>query len=323
MNKLKIVLLLGVLLLMAALTERVSAQSLEGVWEGHVLSVNRTGKIPANAAFDWGKNRWGLTLPANSWASYDAKLDISGTYRNLKGNYSADDKNNPKNSGHYAFTGNFNFDQKLMVWQPQQKIGGQADYAKTIIRSLTYSYEDGDEFEYLKGRWAAPDGGTGIMEFRRKYSGTPLKDDNVESDFALVETGDQVYTIKKDDFYLALNDDKSGILSKKDAGEEARKWKFEAAPSQFTKAFRIVPVGKDDHCLKADDSDDGSVSLVEKTDSPEGEQYWRFERSGGGVILVNVKLGGRGIYINDEDSGQTILRSRNEAQHAEWKLEKE
>lgn len=320
MNKIKFILLAAFLLLITTSTNNVFAQTLEGVWEGHVLSVSKNAKLPANAAFNWTTNKWGISLPNGTWASYEAKLDIDGSdYRNITGNYSADDKNNPKNSGHYAFTGSFNFDKKLMVWQPETKLGGNANAANTIMRSLTYSYKNGDEYEYLKGRWAAQDGSTAVGEFRRQYNGTPLRDDKVVADLMTVET-DTLYSIKNGEFFLSLNDDKDGVVSKKDGEEENRKWKFEAAPKQFPKAFRIIPAGNEDKCLVS--RGDDSIALEDKTDNPDGEQYWRFERTEGGVILVNVKLGGRGIFIEDEDSGKTILRSRNEAHENKWVLEK-
>lgn len=318
MNKIKMLLVISFFLLAAIPTNNVFAQTLEGVWEGHVLSVNKNTKIPANAAFNWTTNKWGLTLPNGTWASYDAKLDIGGTYQNLTGNYSADDKNNPKNSGHYAFTGSFNFAKKQMVWQPEQKLGGNTNAANTVIRSLTYSQVG--NFEYLKGRWAAQDGSTAVAEFRRDYSGVPLKDDAVAPDMIVAET-DVTYFIKHGEFFLMLNNDKDGVISKKDGDEENRKWKFEAAPKQFPKAFRIIPVGKEDQCLVSLENDTSAIALADKADNPEGEQYWRFEKSDDGVVLVNVRYGGRAIHIEDEGTGQTILRSRNEAQ--KWNLEKQ
>jgi len=157
--------------------------------------VSKTAKIPANAAFNWeGTKKWNFSLPAGTWASYDAKLDIAGDYQNLTGNYSADDKVNPKNTGHYAFSGSFNFDKKVMVWQPEQKLGGNNNAANTVIRSLTYTQEG--NYEYLKGRWAAMDGTTAVMEFRRDYSGIPLKNETDKSDLVTVEN-DVTYFIKK------------------------------------------------------------------------------------------------------------------------------
>lgn len=206
-----------------------------------------------------------------------------------------------------------------MIWQPEQKLGGNSTAANTLIRSLTYSQVG--NFEYLKGRWAAQDGTTGVMEFRRDYNGVPLADGKVKSDFVTVEN-DTFYFIKNGDFFLALNDGKDGVISKKDAEETARKWKFETAPAQFNKAFRIVPVGKDDKCLTVVDGE--KIELADKADAdadPAGAQYWRFERKGADVIIVNIKNGGKGIYIEDEGSGQTIIRSHNEA--GTWTLEKE
>lgn len=317
MNKIKVIIL--AILLSAGMSTVSFAQTLEGVWEGHVVSVGKNTKIPATAAFNWtGNNKWNFVVPAGTAASYAAKLDISGTYKNLTGNYSADDKVNPKNSGHYAFTGSFNFDKKQMFWQPEQRIGGNTNAANTVIRSLTYS-QDGD-YEYLKGRWAAQDGSTAVMELRRDYSGEPLKDDTVEADLMTVET-DAAYVIKNNDFFLMLNDGKNGVVSKKDGDEEHRKWKFEAAPAQFPKAFRIVPVGKNDQCLVSVENEASAIALGDKGDNPEGEQYWRLEKSGDGVVLVNVRFGGRAIHIEDEGTGETILRSRNEAQ--KWHLEKQ
>ncbi|MFN0202051.1 MAG: hypothetical protein ACKVTZ_11060 [Bacteroidia bacterium] len=319
MRKFKTSLFTTGIVLFILMTSNTFAQSLTGLWEGHVVSVNKTVKIPANAKFNWeGNYKWNFSLPAGTWASYDAKLDISGTYQNLTGNYSADDKVNTKNTGHYAFTGSFNFDKKLMVWQPEQKLGGNNAAANTVIRSLTYSQEG--NYEFLKGRWAASDGTTAVMEFRRDYSGIPLKNETGSSDLVTVEN-DVTYFIKNDAFFLALNDAKDGVVSKKDGDDEPRKWKFEAAPDQFPKSFRIIPVSKDDQCLVSLENDPSAIGLTDKSDNPEGEQYWRFEKKDDGVVLVNVKSGGRAVHIEDESTGQTILRSRNEAQ--KWNLEKE
>ena len=318
MKKIKEIMLVSFLLL-AAMSTVSFAQTLEGVWEGHVVSVNRTVKIPANAAYGWeGTKKWNFSLPAGTWASYDAKLDIGGTYENLTGNYSADDKLNPKNTGHYAFTGSFNFAKKMMFWQPEQQLGGNNKAAATVVRSLKYTQEG--NYEYLKGRWAATDGTTAVMEFRRDYSGEPLKNDAVQSDLIAVES-DVAYFIKNDEFFLSLNDGKDGVVSKKDGDEELRKWKFESAPDQFPKAFRIIPVSKEDQCLVSVENDQSAIALTDKSDNPEGEQYWRFEKKDDGVVLVNVRFGGRAIHIEDEGTGQTILRSRNEAQ--KWNLEKQ
>lgn len=295
------------------------AQDMTGLWVGHVVSVNKTVKIPANAQYMWeGTQKWNFSLPAGTWASYDAKLDISGDYQNLTGNYSADDKLNPKNTGHFAFSGSFNFDKKLMVWQPEKKLGGSNTAGNTVIRSLNYTQEG--NYEYLKGRWAALDGTTAVMEFRRDYSGTPLKNETVQSDLVTVET-DVAYFIKKDDFFLALNDNKDGVISKKDGDEEVRKWKFEAAPDEFPKCFRIVPISKEDQCLVSVETDLSLIALTDKSDNPDGEQYWRFEKKEDGIVLVNVRVGGRALYIEDESTGETILRSRNEA--VKWNLEKQ
>ncbi|MBX7223391.1 MAG: RICIN domain-containing protein [Blastocatellia bacterium] len=323
MNNVKRFFVIGFWFFLALCPASVYGQTLEGVWEGNSVSVNRNAKIPPTAAYRWDKGGWNFTLPNGTWSSYSTKLDIQGTYRNLTGNYSADDKLNPKNSGHYAFSGNFNFEKKLMVWQPEQKIGGKTEAAKTIIRSLTYSYQDGDDYEYLKGRWASTDGFTGIMEFRRKYSGTPLKDDHFEPDFVAVETGGEAYVIQFEGYYLELNQDRSGVLStKRDDGEHAQKWKFEPAPKQFPKSYRIVPVGKENHCLQIADEETGTLAIVDNEDKPDGEQFWRFERNGDGVLIVNFKLGGRALEVNKDD-GETILRSRNETHDEKWKLEKQ
>jgi hypothetical protein len=299
----------------------IAAETLTGTWEGHLVS--QKGKIPANAAYNWQTNKgWNFSTPAGTpTSSYFVTLEIQGPFKNLSGIYVARDKRNPKSWGRYSFDGNFNFDKKLMVWQPNTLLEGPNQLANTVIRSLTYSRDN--NFEYLKGRWAAQDGNTGVMEFRRAYDGVELKDQTeVVSDFVLPDT-DGNYVIKKDDFFLALNDDQDGIISKKDAAEEARKWKFEAAPDEFPKAFRIIPNGKDAQCLVPANDDTGKVVLADKADSPEGEQYWRLEKNGNGVMLVNVKFGGRAMYLNDEDNGETIIRSRNEAYQNQWTLEKQ
>jgi hypothetical protein len=320
MNTIKMMLTAGFLLLAATSAKPAAAgETLTGTWEGHMY-VQR-GKIPANAAFNWKTGKWNFNVPTGvAWASWAVALEIQGPFKNLSGTYLAKDKNNAKSWGKYEWDGNFNFEKKLLVWTPDKQLEGPNKLNNTVVRSLTYS-QDGD-FEYLKGRWAAQSGDTGIMEFRRDYDGKELKDEGVVSDFMLPETGVD-YVIKKGDFFLALNDDKDGILSKKDASEEARKWKFEAAPDQFPKAFRIVPSSKEDKCLVPTDDDTGKVVLADKADTPEGEQYWRFEKNGDGVMLTNVKLGGRAIYINDEDTGDTIIRSRNEAHENKWTLEKQ
>ncbi len=312
-------LLAGVALLATSFVNPAAAgETLSGTWSGHMVS--QKGKIPANAAYNW-KTGKGWNYPAvPGAASWFVALEIDGSFKNLTGTYTAKDKANAKSWGKYEFDGNFNFEKKLMVWTPDKLIEGPNKLANTVIRSLIYSRDD--NFEYLKGRWASQDGNTGVMEFRRDYDGNELKDDGVVSDFLLPET-DGDYVIKKGDWFLALNDDKDGILSKKDGDEAARKWKLEAAPDQFPKAFRIIPVGKDGQCLIPTDDDTGKVVLADKADSPEGEQFWRFEKNGDGVMLTNVKLGGRAIYINDEDNGETILRSRNEAHENKWTLEKQ
>lgn len=322
MNTIRKTLLAGVFLLPATgALPATAGETLTGTWEGH--QVSQKGRIPANAAFNWktGKS-WNFTTPAGvATSSYFVTLEIDGPFKNLTGTYTAKDKKNARSWGKYEFDGSFNFAKKLMVWSPGKLLEGPTKLANTVVRSLTYSRDD--DFEYLKGRWASQDGTNGVMEFRRPYDGNELKDQNdTVSDFVLPET-DTDYVIKKDDWFLALNDDKDGILSKKDAAEEARKWKFEAAPEAFPKAFRIIPAGKDGQCLVPADEDTGKVGLADKGDSPEGEQFWRFEKNGDGVMLTNVKLGGRGIYINDEDNGETILRSRNEAHENKWTLEKQ
>lgn len=299
----------------------LAGETLTGTWDGHL--VTQRGRIPANAAYNWQTGKgWNFSAPAGSQAvSYFVTLEIQGSFKNLNGIYTAKDKKNPRSWGRYLFDGNFNFDKKLMVWQPNTLLEGPNQLANTVIRSLTYSRDD--QFEYLKGRWASQDGSNGIMEFRRAYDGVELKDQaETVSDFVLPET-DGEYTIKKGDFFLVLNDDKDGVLSKKDAAEDARKWKFEKAPDEFPKAFRIVPNAKDDQCLVPADDDTGKLVLADRTDSPEGEQYWRFEKNGDGVMLVNVKFGGRALYLNDEDNGETIIRSRNEAHQNQWMLEKQ
>lgn len=299
----------------------MAAESITGTWEGHLVS--QKGRVPANAAYNWQTGKgWNFSTPAGTpSSSYAVTLEIDGTYKGLNGTYTAKDKKNPKSWGKYSFDGNFNFDKKLMVWQPDALLEGPNKLATTVIRSLTYSRDD--DFEYLKGRWAAQDGNIGVMEFRRAYDGNELKDQaETVSDFVQPDT-DGDYVIKKGGFFLALNDDKDGIISKKDGAEDARKWKFESAPDQFPKAFRIVPATKDTQCLVPVEDDSGRVVLADKADSPEGEQYWRFEKNGNGVMLVNEKFGGRAMYINDEDSGETIIRSRNEAHENQWVLEKQ
>ncbi|BCM88792.1 hypothetical protein IAD21_00634 [Abditibacteriota bacterium] len=317
-------LLLAVVVVGGSLTTTAfAAPTLEGNWTGNLVSAGKA-RIPANAAFNWTTGKWAFTMPVGSTASYATTLKIEGPYDNLTGVYAATDKANTKNSNEYAFDGNFNFNKKLMVWTPGKLLSGKTPLANTVIRSLTYS-QDGD-YEYLKGRWAAQDGTNGVMEFRRDYDGVPLEDKAAQvletSDFILPDT-DGNYFLKKDDWFLCLNDGKDGILSKKDADGDVRLWKFEAAPEAFAKSFRIVPVGKDDSCLEMTDPDSAVVSVGSKEDKPEGAQYWRLEKNGPGVILVNVKFGGRGLYIEDEGSGETILRSRNEAHENVWTTEKQ
>lgn len=299
----------------------MAGETLTGAWQGHLVTQKRS--IPANAAYNWKTGQgWNFSTPANiPSTSYFVTLEIQGPFKNLSGTYIAKDKKNPKSWGRYSFDGNFSFDKKLMVWQPNALLEGPNKLASTVIRSLTYSRDD--KFEYLKGRWAAQDGNVGVMEFRRPYDGVELKDDTeVVSDFVLPNP-DSPYVIKKDDFFLALNDAKDGIISKKDASEDARKWKFEKAPDAFPKAFRIVPITQDGQCLVPANDDTGRIELVDKADSPEGEQYWRFEKNGNGVMLVNERFGGRAMYLNNEQDGETIIRSRNEAHENQWALEEQ
>ncbi len=311
----------GVLSLAASFARPAAAnETLEGSWEGHVVSVGAGTKIPESAAFNWGAGKWNFNLPSGTYTSYKASLDLSGTFRDLSGTYSTQDKANAAKKGVYEISGNFAYEKKLLVWQPERRTSGNLDFAKTVIRSMTYS-EDGTH-EYLKGRWAAKDGTTGAMVFRRDYDGNPLKDDAVKSEFLLPEA-DHPYEVKFGDFFLALKDDKSGITSKKDADEDHRKWKFEAAPDGYPKAFRIVPLADDGKCLEPTSDDSGGVALKDKADDrPEGEQFWRLERVGEKVLLVPVKYGGRALYIEDEGSGETIIRSRNESHQSVWALEK-
>ncbi len=296
-----------------------AGETLGGTWQGHM--VTQRGKIPANAAYNW-KTGKGWNFPSIAGAtSWFVTLEIDGPFKNLTGTYTAKNKANAKSWGKYEFDGNFNFEKKLMVWTPDKLLEGPNKIANTVIRSLVYSRDD--DFEYLKGRWASQDGDTGVMEFRRAYDGNELKEQKeVVSDFFLPDT-DGDYIIKKDDFFFALNDGKDGVHSKKDAPEELRKWKFEKAPDQFSKAFRIVPAAKDNQCLVPSDDDTGELKLMDKADTPEGEQFWRFEKNGDALLLVNEKMGGRALYINDEDKGETIIRSRNEAHDNKWVLEKQ
>jgi hypothetical protein len=296
-----------------------AAETLSGAWEGHMVTAK--GKLPANAAYNW-KTGKGWNFPSVPGAtSWFVALEIDGPFKNLTGTYTAKNKANTKSWGKYEFDGNFNFEKKLMVWTPGTLLEGTNKLANTVIRSLTYSRDD--DHEYLKGRWASQDGDTGVMEFRRDYDGTELKEqETVASDFVVPDT-DGEYVIKKDDWFFALNDAKDGVLSKKDAAEDKRKWKFEKAPDAFPKAFRIIPVSDDGKCLVPRDDDTGDIILKDKEDTPEGEQYWRFEKNGDGVMIVNEKLGGRALYINDEASGDTIIRSRNEAHSNKWVWEKQ
>ncbi len=298
----------------------IAGETLTGTWEGHM--VTQRGKVPANAAFDWATGKgWNFKSPAGMSASWAVTLEIDGPFKNLSGTYTAKNKTNAKRWGKYQFDGNFNFEKMLMVWTPDTLLEGPDKLANTVIRSLTYTRDD--NFEYLKGRWASQDGDTGVMEFRRDFDGNELKaQTETVSDFVLPDT-DGEYVIKKDDWFFALNDSKDGVLAKKDAAEEARKWKFEKAPDQFSKAFRIIPVAKDGQCLVPTDDDTGHLVLADKNDTPEGEQYWRFEKNGDGVMLVNEKLGGRALYLNDEANGETLIRSRNEAHENRWALEKQ
>jgi hypothetical protein len=318
----KLTLLVGAGLLTTSLSLPVVAgETLTGTWQGHLAA--QKGRVPANAAYNWQTGKgWNFSPPAGTpTSSYFVTLEIQGSFKNLSGIYIAKDKKNPKSWGRYAFDGNFNFDKKLMVWQPDTLLEGPNKLANTVIRSLTYSRDD--KFEYLKGRWAAQDGYVGVMEFRRPYDGIELKDQTeVVSDFVLPNP-DVNYVIKKGDFFLALNDGKDGIISKKDAAEDVRKWKFEKAPEQFPKAFRIVPVTNDGQCLVPVNDDTGRIELADKGDSPEGEQYWRFEKNGNGVMLINERFGGRAMYINNEENGETIIRSRNEAHENQWTLEEQ
>lgn len=316
MSRTKLI-ILAYLLSLGFMASRASADGLEGVWGGHMLSVK--GKVPDKASFNWQAGKWDVAVKAGTWTSYAATLELQGGYRDLHGTYAAKVKNNAKNWGKWEISGNFNFPQKLMVWQPDRRLEGNQTFARTVIRSLEYAQEG--KHEYLRGRWASSDGQTGVMEFRRDWGGEPLKDDEVKPDFVVPEP-DKAYVIKAGEFFLGVSDDKAGVVSKKDGDADLRKWKFEPAPDAFPKAFRIVPAGKDDHCLVPADDDSGRVTVAAKADDAGGGQYWRFERNGDAVSVVNVKFGGRALYVEDPATGDTIIRSRNEAHESKWELEK-
>ncbi|MCC7494640.1 MAG: hypothetical protein IT204_19940 [Fimbriimonadaceae bacterium] len=295
-----------------------AAQTMEGEWVGH-LTVGKS-RPPANASFNWEKGYWSFNWPAGaSWSSYHIKLELTGDYRNIGGTYTATLKTGDKSTAKYEIDGNFAFDKKLLVWQPNKLVQGKTQAASTVTRTLTYTQVD--DWEYLKGRWVAQDGYIGVMELRRQYGGEPLRDDQVVPD--LVEpTVDEPHEISCDGLFLALNENQDGVVCKADAAADARKWQFEAAGDGWPKAYRLVPSGLTEKCLVPTNDDNGGLQVVGKADDPEGGQFWRLEGAGERILLVNVRASGRALYIEDRDSGQTIIRSRNEAHQTPWLVSK-
>lgn len=314
---------------------RPARADIQGTWEGRAVFYNGP-RIAGKYTYDWDNQQWPVSAGRKFGYEDRLTLDLQGDHDNLTGQWtiarrragSTDDFEKLLGVTTFPVTATFDsgFKELTIVIRPPGTGGKYMPTGPTVAKGLiyTYSYSRDGDFEYLRLHdYSLVDNKPGgrIWEYRRKAADGDIKDDAPKHDFVQPEA-DASYAIKRGEFHLELNDTKDGIVAKKEG--EARKWKFVAAPEEFKNAFRIVPADDDSKCLQPSGDGDGNVKLVDKDDSlAEGEQFWRFETSGDGVLIANVKYGGRGLHIEDEDSGQTILRSRREASKNPWKLEKQ
>lgn len=316
MKTLKSILLVTVVMVvLMMLSSPAFAQGVAGKWEGE-LNYGIYGVALDSTTYDWTFKKW-----SKQASIYKMVVELKHLEdEKFAGDYSLQSGT----SAPGVFELHVTFNDPAFKGETFGRL--KSGSANPCTMELTLVNRKGKN--YLEGKWrrtntAAWEGVVSLLQTEGGDAAAAPDPPAADPNAAPVEENETYVLHNKNGKTLHISEGKEGIRSSSGGSDEQKGWKFVHAPGKYARYYRIIPAGKDDHCLEVD-LKDGSVHVRAIEDKDSGEQYWSLEKEGEFFFLKCLGAAGTQVLDNDnEESGNTIIRRKeDDATSQMWKVEK-